>query len=259
MPKEESMVPATTMFVVSQLSASQLEGRGRAGQVEHQLESAIRVGLLTFGDRLPPEQILAEQLGVSPLTLRQSLAALRTRGLIETRRGRGGGSYVNGQIPVTDGQIDAALVRFSSDQLRDMGDHGGAISAATARLAAERTDDHDIRRLHEFVRQFDRAETPNDLRRTDSRLHIGIAVAAQSPRLTAAMARMYSELAPLTWGNSWAGRHSEASAEHGATIDAISRRDVLTAESLAIAHFTSEADLLVERRLILIAAEEHTQ
>lgn len=249
-------MPPATIFMVSQLNASQVDGRGRSAQIELQLESAIRVGLLTVGDRLPAEPVLAEQLGVSPLTLRQSLASLRTRGLIETRRGRGGGSYVNGQIPVTDSKIDADLIGFSSDQLRDLGDHAGAIAAATARLAAERTDEHDIRRLHEFAQQFARAETPPDLRRTDSRLHIAFGVAAQSPRLTAAMARVYAELAPVSWGGPWVDRQAVADAEHRAAIDAISVRDVATAESLARAHFSREADQLVERRLILITAEQ---
>ncbi len=113
---------------------------------------------------------------------------------------------MNGQILVTDGQIDAALARFGSDQLRDLGDHAGAIASTTARLAVERADVEDIRRLRELERQFARAETPNELRRTDSRLHIGIGVAAQSPRLTAAMAKIHSDLAPLSWGSSWVGR-----------------------------------------------------
>jgi GntR family transcriptional repressor for pyruvate dehydrogenase complex len=247
------------MLVVSQLAVSQIEGRGRSGQVEQQLESAIRVGLLTFGDRLPPEQVLAEQLGVSPLTLRQSLAALRSRGLIETRRGRGGGSYVKGQILATDGQVDEALVRFSSDQLRDLGDHAGSVAAATARLAAERTDEQDIQRLQEFARQFAESKTASELRRTDSRLHIGIGVASQSPRLTAAMARVYSDLAPLCWGTSWVNRHLAATTEHAEIIDAISRRDGPTAESIAVAHFANEADLLIDCRLALIAEEEHLQ
>jgi len=41
---------------------------------------------------------MADRLGVSPLTLRKSLAVLRSKGLLETRRGRGGGSYVTGTL-----------------------------------------------------------------------------------------------------------------------------------------------------------------
>jgi GntR family transcriptional repressor for pyruvate dehydrogenase complex len=62
------------------------------------------MGLLNPGERLPPESVMAEHLGVSPLTLRQSLAVLQSKGLLGTRRGRGGGSYVAGVLPVRDGR-----------------------------------------------------------------------------------------------------------------------------------------------------------
>ncbi|MDQ0862510.1 winged helix-turn-helix domain-containing protein [Arthrobacter globiformis] len=74
------------------LRGSEPEGPGRADQVSYQIETAILMGILTEGDRLPTESVLAGELGISPITLRQSLAALRTKGLIETSRGRSGGS-----------------------------------------------------------------------------------------------------------------------------------------------------------------------
>jgi len=46
------------------------------------------------GDRLPAESSLAEALGVSRMTLRQSLASLETRGVLQRKRGRGGGTFI---------------------------------------------------------------------------------------------------------------------------------------------------------------------
>ena len=59
-----------------------------------QLATAIRLGVYPFGSTLPPERELAERLEVSRATLREAMAALRTAGLVETRRGRGGGTVV---------------------------------------------------------------------------------------------------------------------------------------------------------------------
>src|SRR5205809_4069693 len=59
-----------------------------------QLATAIRLGVYPFGSTLPPERELAERLEVSRATLREAMAALRTAGLVETTRGRGGGTVV---------------------------------------------------------------------------------------------------------------------------------------------------------------------
>src|ERR1700760_3855909 len=58
------------------------------------LAQAIRLGLVPVGERLPPERELAERLQVSRVTLREAIGALREAGLLESRRGRSGGTFV---------------------------------------------------------------------------------------------------------------------------------------------------------------------
>src|SRR5262245_49335985 len=71
-----------------------LDQTGRAEAVTARLVDAITLGLLVDAERLPSEAELATRLGVSTVTVREALVALRQRGLVETRRGRGGGSFV---------------------------------------------------------------------------------------------------------------------------------------------------------------------
>ena len=59
-----------------------------------QLATTIRLGVYPLGSTLPSERELAERLNVSRSTLREAMAALRQAGLVETRRGRGGGTVV---------------------------------------------------------------------------------------------------------------------------------------------------------------------
>src|ERR1700754_4625872 len=59
-----------------------------------QLGTAIRLGVYPRGTTLPAERELAERLQVSRATLREAMAALRQAGLVETTRGRGGGTVV---------------------------------------------------------------------------------------------------------------------------------------------------------------------
>jgi GntR family transcriptional repressor for pyruvate dehydrogenase complex len=247
-------VTASTMNLISQLAGSLAETRGRAEQIEQQFESAIRVGLLRPGDRLPPEQVVAEQLGVSPITLRQSLASLRSRLLIETRRGRTGGSYVRAQILDTEAEINEALAGLSSDMIRDLADHAAAISATAARLAASRTDEDDVRRLREFSRRFVDAASEVEWRTADSRFHIGLGAAAQSPRLTAAMAQLQSDLAPLSWSGIWADYRGEAAARQTEIVDAIERHDENAAESITRKDFDHRAELLLNQHIAVLNA-----
>src|SRR3954465_4764739 len=58
------------------------------------LGTAIRIGVLGAGSRLPPERELAEQLGISRSTLRQALATLTATGHLSAGRGRPGGGVV---------------------------------------------------------------------------------------------------------------------------------------------------------------------
>lgn len=63
-------------------------------QIERWLTELMTAGTLTPGDRLPKESDLASALGVSRMTLRQALAALEARGVVERIPGRRGGTFV---------------------------------------------------------------------------------------------------------------------------------------------------------------------
>jgi GntR family transcriptional regulator len=62
-------------------------------QIEEQMADRIESGALLAGERLPPEREVAEALGVSRMTVRQALASLDARGLVE--RGVGRGTFVS--------------------------------------------------------------------------------------------------------------------------------------------------------------------
>src|SRR5579884_1333871 len=59
-----------------------------------QILQILRLGLVATGERLPAERELAERLGVSRVTLREVLKVLQEQGLVESRRGRYGGTFV---------------------------------------------------------------------------------------------------------------------------------------------------------------------
>ncbi len=63
-------------------------------QIEQWLMSLVDSRVLLVGDKLPKEKDLAASLGVSRMTLRQSLGSLETRGVVERIPGRQGGTFI---------------------------------------------------------------------------------------------------------------------------------------------------------------------
>src|SRR3954471_396878 len=66
------------------------------------LGTAIRLGLLGPGDRLPPERELADQLGIARSTLRQPPTSLTESGHLVAIRGRAGGTFVSESPPLAE-------------------------------------------------------------------------------------------------------------------------------------------------------------
>lgn len=226
-----------------------LDAGGRAGTVTRRLAKAIRLGLLLDGERLPAESDLAAQLGVSTVTLREALAALRTMGLVETRRGRAGGSFVRAPTDHHPARLERPLRLLSVRELTDIGDHRAAIAGAAAWLAAERALPADVAALTEHAGRLPAAGAVTDRRRADARLHIEIAAAAQSPRLTREEMDLWSEVGDLVWLPMTEHDVARASREHAALVGAIEAGDAPLARQIAQQHVAAETQRLLALRL----------
>jgi GntR family transcriptional regulator, transcriptional repressor for pyruvate dehydrogenase complex len=157
------------------------------------LGSAIRLGLLAPGDRLPPERELARRLRISRSTLRQALTALVQSGHLVSLRGRTGGTFVAEQPPA----------RAHDGEPLDHGawavlDYRVAVESGATLLAAERGSEADFDRLDELVEKMaGELEDFDEYRFTDIRFHIGVAEAAQSPRLLSALTDVQAQMSDL--------------------------------------------------------------
>ncbi|MBL3687489.1 FadR family transcriptional regulator [Leucobacter zeae] len=208
--------------------------------------------MLSVGERLPTEAELAGQFGVAVATLRKALASLRAQGIVETRRGRNGGTFVVQSPFPTSEMLVSALRRTSAVALRDFFDEQAAVSGTAARLAAERTPPGMRTRLAEFAFLARDARTVHDRSLGDSRFHFEIAVLSQSPRLLASEQRLQSELSPFLWCEEISrASGSLAFSEHLAMVMAIEQRDGTTAQRLAVAHVEGNMRLIIDGKLRL--------
>jgi DNA-binding FadR family transcriptional regulator len=157
------------------------------------LGTAIRIGLLPPGTQLPPERELADQLSISRSTLRQAISTLTESGHLIAVRGRGGGTFVAESPPLAgSGPVD-----LSGGHWRELLDLRIAIECGSGLLACERREDDDLVRLRELVEEMEGAEEFAEYRRADVQFHLGVAEAARSPRLVAAMTEVQGAMTEL--------------------------------------------------------------
>jgi GntR family transcriptional repressor for pyruvate dehydrogenase complex len=151
-------------------------------QTVERLGTAVRLGLLSPGTRLPPERDLAERLEISRSTLRQALTTLVESGHLVALRGRAGGTFVADAPPLM-GQSTEPLGGEAGTLL----DYRLAVEAGAAMLAAERADRSELDLLDAMVDRMAEAAAYDEFRRADVRFHIGVAEAARSSRLVTEM------------------------------------------------------------------------
>jgi GntR family transcriptional regulator, transcriptional repressor for pyruvate dehydrogenase complex len=157
------------------------------------LGTAIRLGLLPPGTRLPAERELCEKLGIARSTLRQALVALAQSGHLHATRGRGGGTFVADPQPPASPPSPEVLAAW-----RDVCDERMTVEVGVAMLAAERAEPAMVDSLDELVVALDgELEDFVAYRPIDVRLHVGLAEATQSPRLVTAMTEVQGAMTGL--------------------------------------------------------------
>jgi DNA-binding FadR family transcriptional regulator len=175
---------------------AQLSDAGRAEQVARRITDGIVLGVLAPGERLPSEPELARRFGVALITVREGLGILRDSGLVETRRGREGGSFVVHDDAEHHGILTARLRSLSQVEIGDIAVYFSAIVAGATERAAERAAAHDAARLSAWLADADFGD-PAAARTNQSGFFLELAVLSQSPRLVREQIRLQADTGPL--------------------------------------------------------------
>ncbi|MGV9800597.1 FadR/GntR family transcriptional regulator [Mycobacterium sp. NPDC003449] len=220
----------------------ELETSSRVDEITDRLVTAIAIGEYLPGARLPAERELAAALRVGRMTVRAALARLVDRGLVQTRRGRGGGSYVLQQWPQSSTEVVGRTLTMRADELRDRCDAICRIHGAICRAAAESRSDDDVARLWERLDAYRSAESGLNAQQADSALHLAIMDAARNEVLKQVLLELEASVsigAPAhPWGEPATMRAMELRAlhDHEELVGAIVEGRGDDAEALARAH-----------------------
>lgn len=156
---------------------------------------AIALGIVKQGERLPGERELCALLRVGRATLREALDALREVGIVESRRGRTGGSFV-ARVPLLADLVDPS-VQVTPELVEDVCAFRGVVEVGAAEMAARRElAVAEIAALEQAL-ATSLAAPIAEYRAADSRLHLAVAEATGSQHLVATVAEAELELHKL--------------------------------------------------------------
>ena len=197
------------------------------------LGTAIKLGLLPAGARLPAERELCARLGIARSTLRQALTALSQSGHVHATRGRGGGTFVSDPLPPAAPPSPEVLALW-----RETCDERLAVELGVAVLAAERAEPADVEALDAIVTSLeDLLEDYPAYRQADIHLHVGLAEATRSPRLVRAMTDAQGAMTDLI---SYIAHPPEvlasSNAQHRRIVAAVRARDPVRAARAMTEH-----------------------
>lgn len=153
-PKSDRYTRAIATFEV-------IERRTVSAAAIEQIRALVAAGSLLPGERLPPERVLSELLGVSRPTLREAVRALVAMGVLKSRAGSG--TYVTDLSPETIAGPLAFVLDAGHRSSLDLFEVRLALEVAAAKWAAVRIDhaalellEYEVRALETWMEDIER-------------------------------------------------------------------------------------------------------
>ncbi|MDA9948862.1 FadR family transcriptional regulator [Paracoccaceae bacterium] len=224
--------------LLSELIDQQSSGPDRLeSHVYKQLLDKIRFGTYSLGEKLPSENDLCEEHGVSRPVVRAALAKLRDSGLIVSRRGAG--SFVTRGSPTEQSGFSSLS---SIDDITCYFHFRRTIEGDCAEMAARRASPSGIRRLREMVDEVQRRlDNDGESVEADFKFHICLAELSDSRFLleTIDMLRphwIFVGSFVRSLGMTRVRTGKRMTSEHQAIVEAIAANDPLAARKAMIKH-----------------------
>jgi GntR family transcriptional repressor for pyruvate dehydrogenase complex len=195
------------------------------------------------GDKLMSERELANQLGVARSSVREAVATLRTRGVVEARHGEG--IFLRAR-PSLEEAI-TFQVHIPDLDLPYIWESRQALETQCARLAAARATPDDLAAMAHGI-DVQTLEVRRGLPGTegDRLFHEAVATASHNPMLQQFLTAMRDSLARTSSKSLGAAGQPERSlADHTAIYEAIRSHESNDAANAMLVHLVSTTDLLL--------------
>jgi len=223
------------------------DGISLTQKVASELRGSIISGKFLPGDKLPTEPMLVEEYGVSRTVIRESIAALRADGMVDSRHGVG--VFVNDPRPGHRAGLPPRAISKISEMLEEL-ELRNAVEVEAAALAAQRrspAQEAKIReKSHDFDTLFQKCAVTWE---ADFEFHLAIARATNNERFELFLRELGRHTIPrenlrasLKDTAELPNRDAALSQEHRKIAEAISRRDPEAARQSMREHLDGSAE-----------------
>jgi GntR family transcriptional regulator, transcriptional repressor for pyruvate dehydrogenase complex len=169
-----------------------VEAQATYGIAVDRLRGQIHAGLLLPNEKLPPERQLADDIGISRVTLREALRVLETDKYIHVKRGALGGAFVS-PIDVLQSLAVRRIARDLAAAMRVL-EFRCANEAAIVRLAALRRGIPELKRMRAAHDIILNCKSPEVLKQAETLFRLALGDAAHNPLLGAAVKQGHMEM-----------------------------------------------------------------
>ena len=214
-----------------------VEARGTVRQVVERIAEPIRLGRLRFGDRLPPERSLAQQLRVSRETVRKAVRTLVDAGVLEVTSGRGSRSGIHVRSDLIPPDLLHGPARLPIGEISGVLEARRLFEPRVAQLAGLLATEDDFAELQGVVDlQREVAADPQRVRNLDAPFHLALARATHNATVVALMQTLFQRLEVAKRFAIEPGEAERAIDIHERTLAALVTRDLDAIERVMDEH-----------------------
>jgi DNA-binding FadR family transcriptional regulator len=223
------------------------ESRKASIRLADDLKALILRGGLEPGSRLPNLDDLVRQSGYSVATAREALRILEREGLVEVRRGMGGGVFVRRPDYENIARSLRLILRFNRDTPGTLLEARRELEALCARLAAERISQEELEALRASVERHRQSPDSVTAARENLVFHLGVVRATRNAVLQVLVEALRSFLYDTTVHLYYSrDKIAEAVDAHAKIVDALAAHDPELAARRMSKHLAAFEEYLVE-------------
>ena len=233
--------------------AGQRPRMSRPARVAERIKDWVVERDLKTGARLPNEAEMIEQFGVSKGTVREAMRILEAQGLVVTRTGPGGGSFVGEVTAERAKSLLANYFYFQELSITDIYQMRKALEPELAASLAGRLTSMQLAELREIATRYDRPavspEEERDQHVASLSFHERLAEFAGNPLLSFCVSFMARILADLTVYRRLYEPHNEELRARGREhqmelVAALERGDAEQARAIMRSHMESAEEMM---------------